>query len=386
MSRNPEYQFVSTDAGELETQLVAAYEQLTGTTAHPASPERLFIQWVAAIILHERVLNNYTGNQNVPSRASGENLDALGDLFYDKARPDPTAATCTMRFYISEPQTSAILIPAGTRVTDTDNTLVWETTKDAYVAVGDIYADVLVRCQTEGTPGNGYTAGQISALVDVYDYYSTCANITTSDGGSDSPTDSEYYDLLRASMDGYSTAGGEGNYVYHAKLASSEIGDVIANSPMPGEVRLYILMDDGTLATEEVKRLVLEACNADTVRPLTDHVQTEDPKTVSYDIDFTYWIASGVTGVTEIQEKVATAVEEYVKWQSSKLGLDINPSHLYGLLMQTGVKRVELRKPAFTPLRGGTLTLGVEYAYEDTIPEVAAVDGISIVNGGYEDE
>lgn len=118
MSRNAEYQFVSTDTETLVAQLIAAYEKITGATVRPASPERLFIQWVSYIMIQERVLNNYTGNQNIPSRAEGKNLDTLGELFYIVQRPDAQPAVCTERFYISEAQATAILIPAGTRVTD----------------------------------------------------------------------------------------------------------------------------------------------------------------------------------------------------------------------------------------------------------------------------
>ncbi|MDD2296577.1 MAG: baseplate J/gp47 family protein, partial [Sphaerochaetaceae bacterium] len=141
------------------------------------------------------MLNNYTGNQNIPSRARDSDLDALGELFYDKTRPAAQAARCTVRFFISEIQSSAILVPAGTRVTDKDNTFIWETTADAYIAIGDLSVEVMVQCQTTGIAGNGYTAGQINTLVDVYPYYSHCENITESDDGADAATDDEYYEL-----------------------------------------------------------------------------------------------------------------------------------------------------------------------------------------------
>lgn len=183
MSRNPEYQFVPTDPEEVITYLSAKYEELTGTTARPASPEMLFIRWVADIIIHERVLTNYAGNQNIPSRAGGENLDALAELFRLQKRPGAQAAECVVRFSISEPQKSAILIPTGTRVADRERTLYWETIEDAYVEIGAGFVDVRVRCQTPGIAGNGWKIGQLNSLVDVYDYYADCANITASDGG-----------------------------------------------------------------------------------------------------------------------------------------------------------------------------------------------------------
>ena len=71
------------------------------------------------------------------------------------------------------------------------------------------------------------------------------------------------------------------------------------------------------------------------------------------------------------------AVERFTAWQSSKLGRDINPSYLIGLLMQTGIKRVDLTSPAFTALKDGS---------DKSVPQVASVGTITATNGGHEDE
>ena len=376
--RDAQYPFIPTDANALVSALVSGYERLTGASVQPASPEKLFIQCVADVLLQERALNNYTGNQNIPSRASGENLDALGELFYVTERPAAQPAVCSQRFHISQAQAAAILIPAGTRVTDASGALVWETVEDVYVGIGDTCADVQVRCQTPGVAGNGYAAGQLNTLIDLFDYYDHCENTTASDGGADEASDGEYYELMRASMDAYSTAGPQGGYIYHAKRVSTKIADVAANSPTPGTVDLYVLMDDGTIAQPEIKNAVLAACSADTVRPLTDLVSVKDPETVAYDIAFTYYIpAESPLSPADIEAAVDAAVKQYVAWQCGRLGRDINPSYLIGLLMQTGIKRVDLTAPAFTVLRDGS--------NQDT-PQVAAVGGITATNGGYEDE
>lgn len=160
------------------------------------------------------MITNWVANQNIPSRADGEKLDALAELTYIQSKPEAETATCKMRFCISEPQKQTILIPAGTRVTDTSNTLVWETMEDHYVPAGESFTEaIIVRCQTIGTAGNGYAVGQINSQVDVYEYYSECSNIAVPDGGSDVPTDDEFYELMRASMDAYSTAGARGSYL-----------------------------------------------------------------------------------------------------------------------------------------------------------------------------
>ena len=76
-----------TDPEEVVTELIALYEAIFETTVQPASPERLFIQYIAAAFIQERVQSNYTGNQNIPNRAEGKNLDALTELTYSKERP-----------------------------------------------------------------------------------------------------------------------------------------------------------------------------------------------------------------------------------------------------------------------------------------------------------
>lgn len=378
MSRNEAYQFVPTDTTAIEALLVALCEKLTGTTIQPGSPERLLIQWVGNVIVQERVINNYTGNQNIPSRAEGENLDALGELFLERTRPEAKAAVCKMRFSISEAQNTAVLVPAGTRVTDTGGALMWETTEDVYVPVGETSVETQARCQTAGVIGNGYAAGQINTLVDLYDYCSECANVSESGGGADEATDEEYYELMRMSMDGYSCAGARGGYIYFAKKVSTGIGDVAVNSPEPGVVKLYVLMADGTPAGEEIKRAVLTECSADKVRPLTDLVLVEDAQTVPYDIAFTYYLQTGgAKSAAETSAAVNAAVEKYAAWQCAKLGRDINPDKLREYLCQTGIKRIELTAPAFTVLQDGG---------DRTVPQVAKLGTVTVTNGGYEDE
>lgn len=460
MARNPDYEFVPLDVAELMAQMVADYEGMTGEALSKASPEYLMISWVASIIQAERVKSNYAANQNLPSRAEGEKLDALAELFYAQRRPAATPAVCTMRFFVSEPET-AVLIPAGTRVTDGAKTLYWETSEDVWIPGQNTYVDVQVRCQTAGTVGNGWEPGTINTIVDVYDYYTACENITASDGAADAPTDEEFYELLKTSMGAYSVAGPTNAYVYHAKSVSAAIADVRAVRPRrrltewthiattyygkmvlfgaegidletlqvypdqsteaavldtdyrvtlrngmvsitvlsggcldsltssqfvrcmfdstgAGEVVLYVLMDDGSIAGEEVKAAVLAACSDRNVRPLTDLVSVKDPLTVSYDIDFTYYLSADSTAsAADTQAAVEAAVDQYKAWQSAKLGRDINPSYLIGLLMQTGIKRVELTAPTFTTLFDGS---------DGFTPQVAVIDTVNIVNGGVEDE
>ena len=378
MSRNVEYEFFPTDEDALVAELVADYEQRTGVSVQPASLDKLLIQWAAHALQIERVRANYIGNQNLPSRAEGENLDELAQLFGALERPDAQPAVSTERFYISAEQETAVLVPQGTRVTDVSGGLVWETTEDAYIAIGETSADVPIRCQTPGAVGNGYAPGQISTAIDLIDYFDRCENVTSSDAGADAATDDEYSELMRTSQDAASTAGPQGGYEYIAKQVSTEIADVVANTPEAGKVALYLLMADGTPAQEEIKNAAAEACSAETKRPLTDLVSVGDPETVEYDISVRYYIPSDSSlSSAAIEEAVGTAVQEYIAWQSGKLGRDINPSKLVSLLMGTGVKRVEVSSPAYRALRDGR---------DNLVPQVASLHEKTVMNGGFEDE
>ncbi len=383
MSRQSEYKFVDTDSKELISRLTAAYEKRTKHTIHPADPEMLFISWIASVIIQERAVQNYIGNQNIPSRAEDENLDALGELLYNVKREEAQKARCIIRFFISAVQKTPILIPSGTRVTDTSRSLVWGTLRDVYIAAGETYADAAAECEKSGTIGNGYMPGQINTLVDVDNilYYTECRNIDISDGGAEQSNDDEYYSLMRAGMDAFSCAGPKGAYIYHAKKVSRHIADVVPIRPSPGCVDIYILMDDGTAASDEIKNKVLAECNADDVRPLTDFVSAKDPEEITYDIEIKYFVPSdSLKSSVAIRNDIEAAVAQYVKWQSGKLGRDINPSYLLALLMTTGIKRAELSNPPFQKLKDGSTNTSTD------IPQIAKVGRIVITDGGFEDD
>ena len=375
--RNPEREFVSTDTASLIQEMSLSYESLSGEILTPGSPEMLMLRWVASIIAQERAKLNYAANQNLPSRAEGDNLDALAEMFYTAKRKAAQPAVCVMRFHISQAQANSILIPSGTRVTDGGQRLYWETLADAYVPIGETYADVTIQCQTAGTAGNGWTAGAINAVVDLYDYYSGCENITESGGGADEQTDDELYEAMIASLQAPSTAGARGSYIYHAKSVSTEIADVAVTSPAPGEVRIYALMKDGSIAGETVKQAIYEICNAEDVRPLTDHLEINDPNIIRYAIRLTYWLPSGTQNAAAVEAAVKEAVQSYVSWQGAKLGRDINPSALIANIMKTGVKRVDVESPVFTKIERGS---------DNATPAVALVESVILTNGGFEDE
>lgn len=367
----PDIHFVDTDTNTVVNALIQSYEAFTGRTLYPADPARLFILWVADIIIQERVNIDFSARQNVPRYAEGEYLDSLAELFKDAYRLEPEKAKTTLRFTLSIPLEVATIVPAGTRVT-VDGEIIFQTLQALTIPAGDLFGDVEAECQTAGEIGNGFVPGQITQLIDIFPYFGSVENVSESDGGADEESDAAFYERMRESVETFSTAGPLGAYEYYAKSASALIVDVKATSTEPGEVDVRVLLSGGQLPGEEILKEVLDILNADKVRPLTDHVTVAAPETVPYDIDFTYWTQEGgAISDDKVAENIAAAVRTFKEWQGAKMGRDVNPSYLISLLMQAGAKRVKVRSPVDT-----------------VVPDnaVAVIGETAVVNGGAENE
>lgn len=367
----PNISFVDTDTETLVNALVRSYERFTGRTLYPADPARLFILWIADIIIQERVNIDFSAKQNLPRYAEGEYLDSLAELFKDVYRLGPEAARTKIKFTLSMERETATVIPAGTRLSAGEE-IVFATVEPLIIPAGSLTGEVAAVCQTTGEIGNGFIPGQITKLVDIFPYFQKAENTTESAGGADWESDAAFYARIRESMETFSTAGPLGGYEYHAKSASALIVDVKATSPEPGEVDVRVLLAGGELPGEETLKAVSGVLNADKVRPLTDHVTVKAPETVTYNIDVTYYTQTGgALGPEAVAQNVAAAVAEYKRWQAAKMGRDVNPSYLVSLLMQTGAKRVEVRSPAFAAVADNA---------------VAVIGTTAVVNGGAESE
>lgn len=368
----PEVEFVDTDTEALVNKLIAGYEQITGRTLYPADPVRAFILWLASVIVQERALINESAKQNLPRYAVGENLDSLSEIFHNTYRLEPTAATTTLGFYLTTTLNEDYVITDTLEVT-VDGVINFATTGYLVFKAGEDYAEVGAICQSVGAVGNGFTPGQVNKLVsDEFLYFKEVSNTTETAGGSEEETDTAFYNRMRESEESYTTAGPRGSYAYHAKSVSSLISDVSAESPEEGVADVRIMLYGGELPSEELIQKVQEYLSADNIRPMTDKVVVAAPTTVEFDIEATYYIPTDKAASTkEIKQAVELATENYILWQTSKMGRDINPSYFNAMLMESGIKRAEITKPAFTQIPKGS---------------VAVIKNCTVTFGGVEDE
>ena len=348
----PEVRFVETDAAAIEAATISRYETVTGRTAHPGTPERLFLEAVAYVIADQQSQIEDAARLNLLAYSRGDYLDQMGGFFGALGlRLVSKKATVTLQFSIPSALGYDVAIPLGTRATP-DGSIVFETIQAANILAGNNTVEVEAQCRTEGASGNGYAVGQINRLVDVPANVNKVTNTTVSSGGADRESDSAFQSRLYLAAEGFAIAGPKLANEFHARSVDPGIVDVLSTTAAPGLIRVYILMEGGALPSQTLLDAVEAYLNDESRRPTTFQLIAAAPEPVEYDLTATYYIFSEYsTQAAEIQSRAATAKETYLAWQKGKLARDINPDYFKGLLLQIpGIKRVDLSSPAYTVL------------------------------------
>lgn len=348
------------------------YEEITGKriTLARGDPYRIMMLACAQVIYQGLQQVDKAGKMNFLKYAYGDFLKNLAAL-KNVSENEPEKAVAQVRWKLATVRESATPIPAGSRVT-ADYAVYFETGTYAEIPAGDTEITITMYCTEAGEQGNGYMAGELNVMVDPVAFIESVANTETTSGGTGAESDQSIAERTFLAPSGYSTAGPDDAYIYHAKNYSSDIGDVIVTSPTPGVVDVRFVLSDGSIPNEALIAKMAEHLQQRSKRPLTDYVQVAAPDVVTYNTDFTYYInTSDSASAVQVQSQVAQAVKDYQLWQSTGIGRDINPDELLSLLKKAGVKRANIRKPAFTVLKG---------------TEVAKAENTNIVYGGLEDD
>lgn len=341
----PAVDFTGKNPAEIESAIITTYEAVSGRKIYPGDPVRLFLEAVAAIIVQQRVLIDYSAKMNLLYYSEDSYLDQIGYLI-GTPRLAAQPAITTLQYTIPV-QSSVFTVPAGEQATD--GRTIFATTEALNIAIGQTQGTVSAKAITTGTAGNGLVAGQVNVQVQPRPLVQAVANTTTSSGGSDIENDESYRERIRLAPGQFSVAGPTAAYEYWARSASQEIDSVSVVSPVPGEVKVYPLMQGGVLPTTDIINAVDDVLNDKTIRPLTDQVEVLAPTAVDYAINVQYWINNdNSTQAAAIQSAVTQAVNDYALWQRSRIGRDITPDELTKRMLIAGAKRVNIISPAYT--------------------------------------
>lgn len=346
------------------------YERLTGKpgTLARADPMTLLLYATATYLYQQDLRIDYRGKMNLLKYSKGAFLDHVAAI-KRITRNGASAAVVTMRFTLSDIRSSVVTIPEGTRVQAED--IFFETIEYAEIEAGETSIDILCRCMTEGVEGNGFEPGAIITLVDPIPYVASVINVDTSAGGADVESDDSLRERVYLAPAGFSTAGASDSYIYWAKSFSSAVSDVVVDDPEPGDVVVSFLVN-GEVPTPSIIESMYNWLNDKTIRPLTDHLTVQAPDIEYFEVELTYYInSSDYSKVTSIQNAVEQAVDEYITWQTSAIGRDLNPDELIKRVVAAGAKRVEVVSPVYTPITG---------------QQVSAITEKSVTYGGLEDD
>jgi phage-related baseplate assembly protein len=390
----------------------------TDFTLYDGDPRRLFLEAIALMIVQQNSLIDITGKGNLLRHAGNATIEDIGWLYGTRGdRLHPSRAVTTVEFTLSAARNTVTTIPRGTRVIAASLTFATAMNLDipAGELIGQVLAireipgpdgngmlpgqvfqmidrvpfvesavnvtesaggaDIegleAYRERIRNTPESFSTAGPDGA----YWFWAKTANpgivdvdvwmpelttdvfeqfVTEMLGLAGNP-DFEYGIGYGGGLYGGIKGQGEFDFDETYRYWLRRFNEIYAFSGAgPGNVNIVVLMEDGKLASEDIRQAVYDICNDKVRRPLTDHLHVIEGEYIDYELDFTYWIdLSRATEAIAIQNAVYAAVEEYIKWQCGELGRAIIPDVLIRMCMEAGARRLDVKSPVYQNLRQG---------------------------------
>lgn len=349
-------------AEKLEAEMLSAFQrkrkELTGVEeVLPQSDDRRIILAACAYYLfHAYEQIDFSGKMGLLKYSKGAYLDNLG-AFKGLQRIKTKKAICTLRFTLSGAQATNSIIPKGTKVS-TEAGLTFETVKELIIERGELTGDVDAECRIPGLIGNGYKAKTIIKPVDNLPFVESVHNTTESSGGVDLESDDDFRERIYLYPDSYTNGGTKRSYEYWIKKASRHIKDVyLGKKPNSTDIDVIILWDNetGQYSDNDLSE-VKAAINWDKMPVFTDTLNFKKPTAKNYSIDMDYYLyESDKYRETEIKTAVEESVKDYIAWQRSKLGRDINQNELVRRCLINGAKRVVVRNPNFATINGSEI-------------------------------
>lgn len=382
MNLNPNLQFVEIDTEKIKQEVITTVEQQTGYTLAPADPRRIFLETLAYYIGLIEKQQDTTGKMNLLFFSKEDYLEHLAALL-DVERLPASFAGAKVKATLSTPLNYSVTIPAGIRITAGDE-IYFSITSPIVIEQGTTEAQGTVKCTVAGTIGNGYVEGQINKIVDNLPFLVNIQNTETTTGGEDAEDDEALRERTRQAPESFSTAGPDGSYAFWTKTASPAIVDVAVYSPTPGVVHIRPLLEGGELPNGQLIEEIEKILNEKNRRPLTDKVEVIEPEQVEYNINVKYYINSNDA---EQENTLKAAVEksireDYVLWQKSALGRDIDPNQLVYFMRGAGAGRIEVTEPVYTEIIKDTSISAATTHKGDAKAQVAKESQITINYGG----
>ncbi len=159
-------------------------------------------------------------------------------------------------------------------------------------------------------------------------------------------SDTDLRRRMTLAPEGYSVAGPEGAYIFHALSADADVLDASAISPAPGEVLVTVMTRSGTGAADAalVDR-VGSYLSDETRRPMTDQVTIRSAAIVAYAVEAEITTFDGPDAAIVLA--TARANLDALVDRCHRLGIDVTRARIFAALASPeGVQNVRLLQPA----------------------------------------
>lgn len=215
------------------------------------------------------------------------------------------------------------------------------------------YREMLLRAEFDDAGRGNMLAFATGAQLDhLAAFYGVTRQVVQEGNGSAIPPvpelledDTRFRSRVQLALEGFTTAGPRGSYVFWGLSASPRVKDIGVESPAPGQVLITVLGADGDgTPAATVLTAVETQLNDEDVRPLTDQVVVQAATIVAYDLAASLTLYGGPDAEV-VRQAAEDAVTAYVT-EHHRLGHDITISGLHAALHQPGVQKVTLAAPA----------------------------------------
>jgi len=326
-----ELHYLTYDPDEIWKEMLINYVEAGGEVMYPGDEKEMLLKGVLADIVQVFAGVDNALRMMTLRYAVGEYLDIIGEL-RSCPRIDASAALATVTIVTNQTGKTGTL-PAGTAMT-ADGERFYMLVQDLALTGYQQTVTMEIVADRAGSAGNGLLAGSQMALAVTNEAINSIVVATDASGGNEAEDDETYRERIRAFMLASVSTGPAQQYEAAAKAVSSDIVDARALNLGAGQVGIYLLLSTST-GVSAILQSVADALSGDDTRPMTDQVSVYQATDVTYTLNISYT----ADGSSATNAAIASAVEEYQRWQDNVIGRAFNPDRLLALLYQAGVTR-----------------------------------------------
>ncbi|MBC2855353.1 baseplate J/gp47 family protein [Cetobacterium sp. 2A] len=279
--------------------------------------------------------------QNYLAYARGDRLDLKATIFGERAKRNKAShAKVIMECHISQPVERIVFIQKGTRFLHGEN--IFHSLEEGAIYPGKTKTTILAQAENPGDIGE-ILAGEITQIIDRYDYYQSCTNPQNVSKGGNEEDDEQYRKRMEEIPESFTSAGSEGSYKFWTKKVSQLVNQVIVKTPRPNEIDIYVYGFNEQITTEEKEAIKDFLTNLDRL-PLNDLVTIKDPEIINIDLNIDYYLYDNeIRNVETIKSSLLKKLNLHFK--KIQIGDNLNTQDIIRIIKNEDIKKCEITSP-----------------------------------------